>query len=319
MRILVTGGLGFVGSCLTPRLLQDPRCKQLTVIDKLCYTAIPERLAEYQQSPKFRFVKGDITDPTIMDELVAAADLVIHLAAETFVDKSIQGSRLFWEVNVMGTHNVVEACRRHQPQKLLHISTDEVWGHALGATRFTEQSRYRPRNPYAASKAAADHMVRAAATTYHLPYTIIHLTNLYGPFQYPEKLIPKSIINLMAGNKISVYGNGLQEREWMHVEDAVSGILAALWHAPAGESYALGSGQCLTNLGVLTMLLAHMGRSEADLEFVADRPGHDQRYAVDSTKAQTQLGWTATRELQRELPALIQWYQRHTDWLEQRT
>jgi dTDP-glucose 4,6-dehydratase len=283
------------------------------------YTSNPEMLDVYNRSSKFTFVSADITNPDVVAGLVKATDYVVHLAAETFVDSSIAGSRLFWEVNVLGTHELVEAVRRSAVQKLVHVSTDEVWGQALAPIRFVETSPYAPRNPYSASKAAADHLVRAAANTYGVPFNIVHFTNLYGPYQYPEKLIPKAIAYLMRGNKIPIYSDGSQEREWMHVDDAVTGLLSVLWDAPLGEAYALGGGECLTNMTVIQTLLRIMGGSEDDLVYVDDRPGHDFRYAVDASKAEAALGWSPRRKLLNDLPELVDWYRSDgAEWLRAR-
>jgi len=281
-------------------------------------SAVPEQLDVYRSFPAFHFVEGSILGEELVTELLHTVDGVIHLAAETYVDKSIISSRPFWMTNVIGTLTLIEAACRSSLQKFVHVSTDEVWGQALGDVSFSENSPYRPRNPYAASKAAADHLVQSAGETYHLPHNIVHFTNLYGPFQHPEKLIPKTITHLMQGKKVPVFGKGAQMRAWLHVSDAVDGLLKVFWEAPVGEAFIVGSDICLQNIEVVSTILRLMDRSEESIAFVEDRPGHDFRYAVDCQKAHRLLGWTAEYSLMSALPSLIEWYQQNKVWVEKR-
>jgi dTDP-glucose 4,6-dehydratase len=314
MRLLITGGLGFVGTNMMPYVLKDQSFSQVTVLDNLRYTANPECVPNFSKNPKFNFIEGDIRDEALVQKLVAEHDMVIHLAAETFVDKSIAGSRIFYEVNVLGTLNLFESLRRSPVNKVVHVSTDEVWGEATNGTAFREQTAYNPRNPYAASKAAADHIVRSYGTTYGIPYNIVHFTNLYGPWQYPEKLIPVSIVRLLEGQKIRIHGDGTNIRMWLHVEDSTRGLLSVLKDAPTGESYALGSHDEIANIDVAHMILDALHKPETDITFVKDRPGNDLRYAVDYTKIHEALGWQPQVDFQDGLTDKVQWFQKHPEW-----
>jgi len=314
MKILLTGGVGFVGSNLTPALLKNPLVSELTVLDSLRPTANPEIISCFCNSPKFNFVNGDIRDSELVDNLVRDTDVVINLAGETHVDKSIADSKLFFEVNVLGTHNLLQASLKHDNKRFIHISTDEVWGHSVNGTIFNEQSPYAPRNPYAASKASADHLVRSYGITHAVPFNIVHFTNLYGPWQYPEKLIPKSILRLINERKIQIHGDGKNMRMWLHVEDSVSGVTNVLERGVPGESYALGSHDEKENIEVARLLLEFFGRPTSEIEFVADRPGNDLRYCVSYDKIHKNLGWEPRVDFQDGLKDEIDWFKKHGDW-----
>lgn len=314
MRILVTGGLGFVGTNLLPHILKDTKVSKVTVLDIITYTSNPEILAELSKNNKFEFVRGDVRNEGLVSDLVSRHDHIIHLASETFVDKSIARSKDFFDVNVMGAHTVFEAARKSKIRKIVHASTDEVWGEAKPGTSFSESSPYAPRNPYSASKASADHLVRSFGETYGVPYNIVHFTNLYGPWQYPEKLIPKSIINLTQDRKISIYGDGQNIRVWLHVEDSINGLLRVLENGRDGESYALGSKDELTNMEVVRTLLEIFRKDEREIEFVADRPGHDLRYSVDYSKITRELGWEPQIEFREGVRDKVKWFKKHSDW-----
>ncbi len=318
MRILLTGGVGFVGSNLTPALLRNPLVSELTILDSLRPTANPERLRCFQSSPKFDFVYGDIRDQELVNNLVQNTDVVINLAGETHVDKSIADSQLFFEVNVLGTHNLLQASLRHGRTRFIHISTDEVWGHSVNGTIFNELSPYAPRNPYAASKASADHLVRSYGITHGLPFNIIHFTNLYGPWQYPDKLIPRSILRLMDEEKIQIHGDGKNMRMWLHVEDSVKGVIDVFERGVPGESYALGSHDEKENIEVAQLLLEMFSRPGSEVEFVADRPGNDLRYCVSYDKIHTDLGWEPRVDFQDGLKDEVDWFKRHGDWIGRR-
>ena len=313
MNVLVTGGLGFIGTNLIPLLEVDARIATVTLLDNLCYTANPEIVSTL--GTKFRFVQGDLCDAKTVKKLVSNVDLVIHLAAQTFVDNSIANPLVFTHTNVVGTNLLVDAMVRQKCHaQLLHVSTDEVFGETHDSV-FTEISPYAPRNPYAASKAAADMVVRAYGTTYGLRYNIVHFANLYGPWQFPEKLIPKSILRLIRGEKVPIYGNGLQQRTWLHVEDAVRGLMQVGFCDHNQESFIIGSETVLTNIEVVKYILALLCRDESFVEYVPDRPGHDVRYAVDTRKARQILGWSAHWDFNLGLGLLVDWYRAHEEWL----
>lgn len=318
MRVLITGGMGFVGSNLIPNLLNDSDYTNVRVLDSLRSTANPENISSFSKSRKFEFIEGDIRDQNLVHNLVGKSDQVIHLAGETHVDKAINDSKLFYEVNVLGTHTLLQASVDNNINKFLQISTDEVWGHSLPGVVFSELSPYAPRNPYSASKAAADHMVRSFGVTYNLPYNIIHFTNLYGPWQYPDKLIPKSILKLIEEQKLQIHGNGENMRMWLHVEDSINGVTAVLKKGVNGESYALGSHDEKTNLEVAETLSELFGQPMTEIEFVADRPGNDLRYCVDFSKIKTELGWEPHILFKDGVKDEISWYKQHGDWLGRR-
>lgn len=317
MKILLTGGLGFVGTNLLFHLENDPLISEVVIVDHLGYTSNPEMISVL--SEKFLVIEGSIYDPKLMLELISKSDVVINLAAETFVDNSISSSKLFIETNIIGTATILDSivmlgCKT----RLIHISTDEVWGEAL-IESFTEDSKYAPRNPYSATKAAADHLVKSYGHTYGLDNSIVHFSNLYGPWQYPEKLIPKAITNFMKGKKIEIFGSGKQQRTWLHVDDACKGVMAILYNGKSQESYVLGSDEICTNIDLIKKLCQIMDRKFNDsVEFVNDRAGHDFRYAVDSSKIRQQLGWEPQIEFETGLSELVYWFNQNQDWLEPR-
>lgn len=310
----MTGGIGFVGTNLLPQLLRDSEYSKVTVLDNLRYTANPEVIPDFSKNKKFEFIEGDIRDKDLVQRLVGRNDLVINLAAETFVDKSISSSRIFFEVNVLGTLSLLEASINSEVRKFVQVSTDEVWGEAKQGILFRETTPYAPRNPYSASKASADHLVRAFGETYGLPYNIVHFTNLYGPWQYPEKLIPLSIVRLLEGKKIQLYGDGRNIRTWLHVEDSISGLLRVIREGKKGESYVLGSHDEKTNLEVAKLLLSIFGKPETEIEFVEDRPGNDLRYAVDFSKIKRGLGWKPQINFEEGVKDKVEWFRGHGDW-----
>lgn len=314
MRILLAGGVGFIGTSLLPYLLRDSDYSKVTVLDNLRHTANPENIPVFETNKKFKFIEGDIRNKSLASKLVKESDIIINLAAETFVDNSIADSRIFFETNVLGTHNLLEATRKSKISKFLQTSTDEVWGQAKLGEYFSESTPYAPRNPYAASKASADHMVRAFGETYGIPFNIVHFTNLYGPWQYPEKLIPVSIVRLLEGKKIQIHGEGNNIRTYLHIEDSIRGFLGVLKNGKLGESYALGTQDERTNMEVARLLLSIFGRSENDIEHVKDRPGNDLRYAVNYSKIKNELGWRPEINFEDGVKDKVTWYKNHTDW-----
>ena len=305
MNILVTGGAGFIGSHLIRHLVRSFPDYSITNLDVLTYAADLSRLDDVNNAPNYQFVKGNINDPALVNSLFSTnrIEAVIHLAAESHVDRSIDGPLPFGETNIVGTMNLLNTCRAHWSKganhRFYHISTDEVYGSLGKEGFFTEQSPYRPRSPYAASKAGADHMVRAYGETYGLPYVISNCSNNYGPDQHVEKLIPNLLSCLQQNQPLPIYGDGLNMRDWLYVEDHVSAIDVIFHRGRLGETYLVG-GRCeLSNLDVAKALcLAYdrklgrnLGTAEKLITFVTDRPGHDFRYAIDPSKLESTLGW----------------------------
>jgi dTDP-glucose 4,6-dehydratase len=333
MRILVTGGAGFIGSALCRHLVAE-RGDQVLNFDKLTYAANLASLAEVDASPNYRFVRGDVADAAAVADAMAAfqPEAVIHLAAETHVDRSIDSARPFIDANVLGVFTLLEAIRdylRRAPAgvarnfRLLHLSTDEVFG-ALGADgHFDESSPYRPSSPYSASKAAGDHLARAWATTYGLPLMVANCSNNYGPHQFPEKLIPLTLLSALEGRPIPVYGKGENVRDWLFVEDHARALARILDKGEVGETYVIGGRAERTNLDVVNevcdlvddMSPRQGGGSRRELiGFVADRPGHDLRYAVDCSKLERELGWRPEVTFEQGLRRTVRWYLDREDW-----
>ncbi|HZT73241.1 MAG TPA: dTDP-glucose 4,6-dehydratase [Terriglobales bacterium] len=316
MRLLVTGGAGFIGSNFVRHALRAQRDLELTNLDALTYAGNLENLAELEADPRYRFVHGDICDAALVDRLMAGQDAVVHLAAESHVDRSILDAAAFIRTNVQGTQTLLDAARRRQVARFVHVSTDEVYG-SLGAEgKFTEASPLAPNSPYAASKAAAELLVRAAFHTHGQPVVITRGSNNYGPYQFPEKFIPLAIANALAGQPVPLYGEGKNVRNWIHVADHCAGIWAALERGRAGAVYNLGGDDEVDNLTLLRRILARLGRDESLIRFVPDRPGHDFRYALDSALARRELGWRPALSLDEGLDRTVAWYRANGAWLE---
>ena len=328
MRVLVTGGAGFIGSALV-RHLVAVRGDEVCTVDKLTYAGNPANLASLAGRANHRFETLDICDTAAMRSLVAdfAPDALMHLAAESHVDRSIEGPADFVQTNIVGTCTLLETIREYRASgrrecRFVHVSTDEVYG-SLGAEgQFHEESPYRPNSPYSASKAAADHLARAWNRTFALPVTVTNCSNNYGPYQFPEKLIPVAILRALAGEPVPVYGDGLQVRDWLHVEDHVRGLVAVLDGGRAGRTYNIGGNCEKTNLEVVRTVLravAAMRGDDADnllglIEFVADRPGHDRRYALDATRIRGELGWQPRIGFESGIAETVQWYTANAGW-----
>lgn len=330
--VLLTGGCGFIGANLVRWLLENDPVVRIVNLDLLTYAGHPANLADLPaaHSTRYTFVYGDICDRAVVAELFARHpfDTVLHLAAESHVDRSIEDPGDFITTNVLGTQVLLEAAHRawadRRGKRFHHVSTDEVYGSLGVEGRFTEDSPYRPSSPYAASKAAADHLVRSYQRTYGLPVSISNSSNNYGPRQYPEKLIPLLITRAFAGQPLPIYGQGANVRDWIHVADHCSAIDCILRRGAVGETYNIGGGCEWTNLAIarkLAILVDEMGlgatpaQKTADLiRFVADRPGHDFRYAVDSGKLRRQLDWRPQHDFESGLRATVQWYADHRDW-----
>ncbi|WP_020181323.1 dTDP-glucose 4,6-dehydratase [Methylopila sp. M107] len=331
MRILVTGGCGFIGSALVLHLTQDLG-HEVRTVDALTYAANPISLAPLDGNPRHRLVEADICDPIRIHAIFAEfkPDAVMHLAAESHVDRSITDPGAFVRTNVVGTQVMLDAARTHweglagaerEAFRFLHVSTDEVYGSLEPGAFFTEETRYDPRSPYSASKAASDHLARAWRETYGLPVIVTNCSNNYGPRHFPEKLIPLMILNALDGRKLPVYGDGLNERDWIHVEDHARGLVAALTRGRVGETYLLGGRAVRNNLQVVKALCAAFdslrpdhGPHEQLISFVADRPGHDRRYAIDPSKAERELGWSPTKTFEQALEDTVRWYLANESW-----
>ena len=339
--LLITGGAGFIGSNLVQYAL-DNTTDRLVVVDKLTYAGSLLNLEAPLTDPRVAFVQADIADREAMARVFADhhPSAVLNLAAETHVDRSIDGPRPFIDTNIVGTFVLLETARAFVPGlaagererfRFLHVSTDEVYG-SLGATGlFSEETPYAPSSPYAASKAAADHLVRAYFHSYDLPVLVTNCSNNYGPFQFPEKLIPLMILNALEGRPLPIYGDGGNVRDWLHVEDHCAGILTVLGKGRLGEKYNVGGGNERTNLEIVDRVCDVLDRlapassnralgiaSYRELEtFVPDRPGHDRRYAIDATKIRAELGWTPRHTFEQGIAATAQWYLAHRDWCEQ--
>ena len=315
MKLFVTGGAGFIGSNFIRFSLANHPEDEIVNFDALTYSGNLENLTEVEKHPQYTFVKGDITDREAVFSVMEQMDVVVHFAAETHVDRSIMNPDIFVRTNVLGTQHILDAVRVFDV-RYHHISTDEVFGH-LGPDDppFDEQTSYTPRSPYSASKAASDHLVRAYISTYGIRATISNCSNNYGPYMFPEKLIPLFISNLMEGKKVPVYGDGQQIRDWIHVDDHNRGVDMILRSGKIGETYCLGGGCEITNLSLTKQLLRIMGQSDDMIEFVRDRPGHDRRYAINFSKAKKELGWEPQITFEEGLRDMVNWYETHEDWV----
>lgn len=331
MRVLVTGGAGFIGSAVCRHLVGDLG-HQVVNVDALTYAASLASLASVAASPNYAFEHADIRDRAAMDAILVRhqPDAVMHLAAESHVDRSIAGSAVFLETNVMGTATLLEAVRawrdtlpaeRRDAFRMLHISTDEVYGSLGGGGAFSEETPYDPSSPYSASKAASDHLVRAWVRTYGLPCVISNCSNNYGPYHFPEKLIPLVILNALEGRALPVYGDGANVRDWLYVEDHARALVTVLTQGRIGEKYNIGGRNERTNLQVVERICALMDelapkpRPHRELiSFVRDRPGHDRRYAIDASKVERELGWRAQEDFDSGIDKTVRWYLANAGW-----
>lgn len=316
MKLLITGGAGFIGSNFIRYWLNTYTDDEIVNLDALTYAGNLENLKEFEHDSRYRFVKGDICDRELVFGLVKDVDIVVHFAAESHVDRSIMDPSAFIRTNVLGTQTVLDAVREYK-KRFHHISTDEVFG-ALKPNDppFTEKTPYDPRSPYSASKAASDHLVRAYYHTYGIEMTISNCSNNYGPYMFPEKIIPLFISNLMEGKKVPVYGDGQQVRDWIHVSDHARGIDMIIKHGKIGETYCLGGDAEMANLDLTKTLLRLMDKDESYIEYVTDRPGHDRRYAIDFSKAKSELGWEPQVKFEDGLREMIDWYQENQEWVQ---
>ena len=316
--VLVTGGAGFIGSNLVRLLRRErPDCTVVN-LDSLTYAGNAESLADLRGDPRHVFVRGEIADQGLVERLIQdhGIEAILNLAAESHVDRSILGPSIFVETNVSGTQVLLECARMAKLKRFLQISTDEVYGSLGPAGKFTEESPLKPSSPYSASKAAADLVALAYGHTFGLDVVVTRCSNNYGPYQFPEKLIPLMIANAVEGKKLPVYGDGMQVRDWIHVEDHNRGVLAALEQGKAGEVYNFGSDNEWPNLMVVRKLLEILGKGEGLVEHVKDRPGHDRRYAIDAAKARRELGWAPRIPFEAGLASTVKWYVENRGWWE---
>ncbi|NCN58362.1 dTDP-glucose 4,6-dehydratase [Candidatus Roizmanbacteria bacterium CG22_combo_CG10-13_8_21_14_all_38_20] len=317
MKLLVTGGAGFIGSNFIHYWLKTHPDDQIINLDKLTYAGNLANLKSVENNPNYQFIKGDITDAQIVAKAMGEIDTVVHFAAESHVDRSITGPAVFVQTNVVGTQVLLDAAVKAKIKHFHHISTDEVFGSLeLGdKSEWTENSPYAPRSPYSASKAASDHLVRAYHVTYNLPVTITNCSNNFGPFHYPEKLLPLAITNILEGRQVPVYGDGLYVRDWLYVADHCRAIDAVLNRGEVGETYLVGAYHDeINNLDLIKLVLKLMGKSEEKIEFVKNRPGHDRRYAFDWSKIKNELDWKPKYEFEEALKLTIDWYKNNENW-----
>jgi dTDP-glucose 4,6-dehydratase len=317
MKLLITGGAGFIGSNFVRFILERHPDYRIVNLDKLTYAGNLENLSGFEQDPRHEFVQGDICDPDCVGGILQnSMDAVVNFAAESHVDRSILHSAEFVRTNIVGTLNLLESCRKNKIGRYVQISTDEVYG-SLGASgAFTERTSIAPNSPYAASKASADLLVRSYCHTHGFPGIITRCSNNYGPYQFPEKLIPLLISNAMADMPLPIYGDGLNVRDWIHVRDHCAAIDAVLHQGKAGEVYNVGARQELPNLQVVRSVLKALNKDESLIRYVEDRPGHDRRYAIDSSKLENELNWKPQVSFEIGLQDTIDWYRRNSTWVE---
>jgi dTDP-glucose 4,6-dehydratase len=315
MKILVTGGAGFIGSNFIHYWLNKYPTDKLINLDKLTYAGNLDNLKEIENNKNYLFVKGDICDEKLVLDLTKDIDTVVNFAAESHVDRSILNSADFIHSNIEGVRVLLDACRKNNVARFHQVSTDEVFGSLAKEDKsFTEETSYNPRSPYSASKASSDHLVRSYFYTYKLPVTISNCSNNYGPYQFPEKLIPLFITNLLENKKVPIYGNGENIRDWIHVLDHIKGIEAVLLKGKIGETYCLGGEQEMSNLEITRLILEIMNKDKSSVEYVDDRLGHDFRYAINCSKAKLELNWKQQVNFKEGLKQTVAWYLENKDW-----
>ncbi len=316
MKLLVTGGLGFIGTNFIRYWFQNHPDDSIVNLDKVTYAANPANLAEFEGKNNYQFIKGDICDPKIVQQAMEGVDLIVHFAAESHVDRSLDDPELFLRTNILGTFNLLNIAAKKNI-RFHHISTDEVFGALeLGTEdKFSEITPYDPRSPYSSSKASSDHLVRSFYHSFNLPITISNCSNNYGPYQSPEKFLPRMITNLLTDQKVKVYGDGLNVRDWLHVLDHCRAIEAIILKGKIGETYVIGGlTKDVNNLELTKTVLGLMGKGEDQIEFVADRPGHDRRYAVNWEKIKNELAWSPQYTFEEGIKATVDWYTQNQSW-----
>jgi len=315
MKILITGGAGFIGSNFIHYWLNNHPEDYIINLDALTYAGNLENLSDIKNATNYKFVKGDICNINLVNDLVNNIDIIVHFAAESHVDRSIKNSADFIKTNIEGTRVLLDAAKNNKNIRFHHISTDEVFGELdLDNPKFNENTPYSPRSPYSASKAASDHLVRAYFHTHKLPITISNCTNNYGPYQFPEKVIPLFITNIIENKKVPVYGEGKNIRDWIYVDDHNKGVEAIIMKGKIGETYCLGGGNEISNIELTKKILNLMGKGENMIEYVEDRKGHDLRYAMDYTKIKNELDWEPKMNFDEGLKKTIEWYINNEKW-----
>lgn len=317
MNLLVTGGAGFIGSNFLIYWQKKYPSDMLVNLDKLTYAGNPDNLRGIENNSNYKFVKGDICDKKLVDKVMKGIDIVVHFAAESHVDRSISKPSVFIQTNIVGTQVLLESALRYKVKRFHHISTDEVFGSLdiNDKNKFSESTPYNPSSPYAASKASSDHLVRAFYKTYGFPITITNCSNNFGPYQFPEKLIPLAITNIMEDKKIPIYGDGLNVRDWLFVEDHCRAIDAVLRQGKIGETYCVGGmDKDVSNIEIIKKVLQIFGKDESFIVYVKDRPGHDRKYAMDWTKINRELGWQPESNFELLLENTILWYKSNIVW-----
>ena len=315
MKILVTGGAGFIGSCFIRHILNKYEDYKIINLDALTYAGNIENLDDVKNNPNYKFVKGNINDKELVNSIVQNCDVIINFAAESHVDRSISGPEIFIDTNVKGTLTLLQAAKEFKIDRYLQVSTDEVYGTLGKDGYFYETTPLSPNSPYSASKASADLLVKAYYETYKTPILITRCSNNYGPYQYPEKLIPFFISKLLKNEKVPVYGDGLNVRDWLYVYDHCEAIDTVLHKGQIGEVYNIGGHNEKTNLEITNLILSAMGKDESSIEYVQDRLGHDRRYAIDNNKIKSELGWEPKVKFEDGIKLTIDWYLNNQDWI----
>ena len=317
MKIIVTGGAGFIGSCFVRLALKKNANFEILNLDKLTYAGNLENLASVAENPAYRFVRADIADAPAVERIVTEfqPDAIVHFAAESHVDRSILSPEPVFETNLRGSFVMLETARRYSLKRFLHVSTDEVYGSIPAPHEATEDSPLRTSSPYSAAKAGSDLLALSYWTTYKMPVLVTRASNNYGPFHFPEKLIPLMISNALENQPLPVYGDGMQVRDWLYVEDHCEAILTVLEKGRAGEVYNIGGSRSLPNIEVVRRILEATGRPETLIRYVTDRPGHDRRYALSSEKIHRETGWRPRMDFEQGLAATVDWYRNNTEWV----
>jgi len=317
MKLLVTGGAGFIGSNFIRYWTVNHPDDEIFNFDKLTYAGNLENLKDVEKNPKYTFIKGDISNPDKVKKAIDGVDVIVNFAAESHVDRSILEPAPFVMTNIVGTQVLLDAALKFKIKRFMHISTDEVFGSLKlkDKSKFNERTNYNPTSPYSASKAGSDHLVRSYYFTYGLPINISNCSNNFGPYQFPEKLIPLVITNILEGKKVPVYGDGLYVRDWLYVEDHCRAIDLIIKKGKIGETYCIGGlTEDINNLSVIKKILNILGKDESVIEYVKDRPGHDRKYSIDWSKIKNELGWSPLHSFDEWLKKTVEWYLKNEDW-----